>query len=143
MRSPRVVSFAHRIVAAAAIVVPILQGCRVVGNDVVRVRVVFSAADQNRELTNLTAVAGGDKYSWETLRAGSEKRINLVPGPQDDRQLLFSYTLDGQQRYWQGPKVDAGTGYEIAMTIDGNGTVSASHCTLPCTAVRPSAKPAP
>ena len=107
-------------------------GCRVWGNDVVKITVKFAAARPDRQLTDLTAVVGGDKYSWDVLHAGAVRNINLLPGPRDDRQVLFSYTVDGQQRHWDGPKFDAGTGYEIEITIDGDGKVTARHCLLPC-----------
>lgn len=106
--------------------------CRVWGNDVVKVKVLFSASSQVRHLTDLTVVVGSDKYSWDSLPPGIVRSINLLPGPRDDRQVLFSYALDGRHRYWQGPKVDIGTGYEIEMTIDGAGDITARHCVLPC-----------
>jgi len=108
-------------------------GCGVWGNDVVRIKIKFAASSADRQLTDLTAVVGGDKYSWEVLHGGAIRDINLLPGPRDDRQLFFSYTLDGQPRHWDGPKFDAGTGYEIEVTVAGDGTVTSRHCLLPCT----------
>ena len=108
-------------------------GCRVWGNDVVKVKVKFAASSPDRQLTDLTAVVGGDKYSWDVLHGGAIRDINLLPGPRDDRQLFFSYTLDGRQHHWDGPRFDAGTGYAIELTIAGDGNVTSRHCLLPCT----------
>jgi len=133
---PRVVARRPALFACAAILLAVgllAPGCRVWGNDVVKITVKFAASGPDRQLTDLTAVVGSDKYSWDVLHAGAVRNINLLPGPRDDRQLLFSYTLDGRQRFWDGPKFDAGTGYEIEITIDGDGKVTARHCLLPCT----------
>src|SRR5713101_1535042 len=101
----------------------LVLGCRVWGNDVVRIRVLFSPSSQDSHPTKLTVVVGGDKYSWDALPAGMVRSINLLPGPRDDGQVLFSYALDGRQRYWRGPKVDIGVGYEIEIRIDGDGDI--------------------
>jgi hypothetical protein len=106
--------------------------CRIWGNDVVKVKVMFSASSPGRQLTELTLVAGSDKYSWDTLPAGAVRSVNLLPGPRDDRQVLLSFALDGRMRYWAGPKFDIGTGYEIEVTVDATGNVTARHCLLPC-----------
>jgi len=111
-------------------------GCGVWGSNVVKVRVIFAAPSGDRQVTNLSAVVGRDKYSWPNLNAGTERNINLVPGAEDDRQLFLSYTFNGEQRYWEGPKFDAGTGYEMEITIDGSGHASSRHCILPCTLSR-------
>jgi hypothetical protein len=110
-----------------------IAGCRLWGNDVVKVTLIAAASTQNHQLTDLSAIVGSDKYSWPSLAAGSDKNINLVPGPQDDRQLTFLYTFDGDKRSWDGPKFDLGVGYRIEITIDGTGQVSSRHCVLPCT----------
>jgi hypothetical protein len=120
---------------AAALSVSVI-GCRVWGNDVVRVTVVFSAASPDRRLTDLTVVVGDDKYSWDVLPGGATRNINLLPGPRDDRQLLFSYTVDGGQRHWEGPKVAVGAGYEIEIEVDGSGQTKSRHCLLPCSLKR-------
>ena len=107
-------------------------GCGIWGNNVVKVRVIFAAPGSDRQLTNLSVIAGSDKYSWPSLAAGSDRNINLVPGPDDDRQLSFIYTFDGQQRSWDGPKFEAGIGYRLEITIDAKGSVTSRHCILPC-----------
>jgi len=109
-----------------------LAGCRVLGNDVVKVTVIFAASGGDRQVTELTAVVGSDKSSWPSLNAGAQKSVNLLPGPDDDRQLTLLYTVNGDKRSWDGPKIAAGAGYRIEITIDANGHVSSRHCILPC-----------
>ena len=92
-------------------------GCGIWGNNVVKVRVIFAAPGSDRQLTNLSVIAGSDKYSWPSLAAGSDRDINLVPGPDDDRQLSFIYTFDGQRRSWDGPKFEAGIGYRLGTDL--------------------------
>jgi hypothetical protein len=135
--STRARPFEHRLAPVAWSALLVLAslsvlGCRIWGNDVVKVTVVFSSSSADRRLTDLTVVAGGDKYSWDALHTGTVRNINLLPGPRDDRQLLFSYSLDGRQLYWDGPKVAAGAGYEIEITVDGDGHATSRHCLLPC-----------
>ena len=109
-----------------------LGGCRVLGNDVVKVKVIFAASSDVRAITDLSAIAGGDKSYWASLRPGTAANVNLLPGPEDDRQLTLLYTFDGEKRSWDGPKVGVGAGYRIEITIDAGGHVSSRHCILPC-----------
>jgi len=109
-----------------------LPGCRVLGNDAVRVKVIFAAPAENRELTDVDIVVGSDKHHWDSLRAGTETSVNLLPGPENDRQLTFLYSLNGAKRSWDGPKIPTGAGYRIEITIDRNGNISSRHCILPC-----------
>ena len=109
------------------------QGCRAWGNDVVKVRIIFPASAQNHQISDLSLIVGGDKYSWPSLSPGADRNVNLEPGPEDDRQLAFLYTFDGDKRSWDGPKFDAGTGYRMEITVDASGHVSSRHCILPCT----------
>lgn len=109
-----------------------LAGCRVLGNDVVKVTVIFAAPGGDRQVTDLSAIVGSDKSSWPSLNGGAQKSVNLLPGPEDDRQLTLLYTFDGDKRSWEGPKIAAGAGYRIEITIDASGHVSSRHCILPC-----------
>jgi len=107
-------------------------GCRVLGNDVVKVNVSFETPSRDREVTDLDVVVGSATYSWPSLKAGASRSMNLLPGPEDDRQLSFSYKFDGDKRYWEGPKIPTGAGYRMEITIDASGHVSGRHCILPC-----------
>ena len=107
-------------------------GCKVWGNDVVNIRVIVPASAQNHQITDLSLIVGSDKYSWPDLSPGADRNVNLAPGPEDDRQLFFLYTFDGEKRSWEGPKFDVGTGYRMEITIDANGHVASRHCILPC-----------
>ena len=128
----RIVESVCRVTFLVTLIACELSGFRAMGNDVVKVMVSYSAPNQHPPLADLTAVVGGDKYSWESLRAGADRRINLLPGPQDDRQLLFSYTFKGERRHWKGPEFGPGTGYQIEVKVDAAGRVSERHCVLPC-----------
>lgn len=107
-------------------------GCRVWGDDVVKIRIVFTETDPAKQLTDLAVFSGADKYSWYVLAAGEAKTINLLPGPRNNRQLVLLYTLDGEKKSWEGPKFPFGTGYRIEVKIDARGTVASRHCVLPC-----------
>lgn len=99
----------------------------------VTIRVVAPASAQNHQITDLSLIVGSDKYSWPSLSSGSDRNVNLTPGPEDDRQLSFLYTFDGEKRSWEGPKFDKGTGYRMEITIDADGRIASRHCILPCT----------
>jgi hypothetical protein len=73
------------------------------GNDVVKITVKFAASGPDRQLTDLTAVVGSDKYSWDVLHAGAVRNINLLPGPSRRPAVAVLLHLDGRQRFWDGP----------------------------------------
>jgi hypothetical protein len=123
----------RRALSALVLVTITIAGCRVLGNDVVKVRVIVEAAAQGRQVSDLDLVAGSATYSWPGQKAGATRDVNLLPGPEDDRQLFFSYKFDGEKRYWDGPKIPMGSGYRMEITIDASGRVSSRHCILPCT----------
>jgi hypothetical protein len=108
------------------------HGCGGWRNDAINATVIFTVPDPNRQLTDLALFSGGDKYAWPALRGGEVKTINLLPGLEDDRHLILAYSLNGQQKYWDGPKVEKGAGYRFEIKIDGAGVISERHCQLPC-----------
>ena len=57
-------------------------GCGIWGNNVVKVKVIFAAPGSDRQLTNLSVIAGSDKYSLAQprRRIGQEHQPRAGPG---------------------------------------------------------------
>jgi hypothetical protein len=105
------------------------RGYFVGGYDVdVQLRFVGGAPDS---LADVVLIVGADKFSWGELLPDERVRITMVPGlARPDVTLLF--TLHGERIPWRGPELPYGTGYRIALDIDGHGQVEERHCLLPC-----------
>lgn len=110
----------------------LLAGCRIWGSDTIKVSIRFDDPISGHPLTNVSVIAGGDKFFWHRIPAGRVENVTLMPGAKDDRQLTLLYTLDGKTKSWEGPKIKAGAGYQIEINIDTAGVVTHRHCILPC-----------
>jgi len=109
-----------------------LTGCNAWSGDVVEATVVFSGKDSAAEASEVRVIVGSDKFYFGRLAAGGKDTVTLKPGQEDDRQLTLLFTLNGEQKSWDGPKFGMGVGYRIIMTIDPLGNVVDRHCLLPC-----------
>ena len=107
-------------------------GCSAVSEDAVSVTISFTEKNPARQLTGLTLISGGDKYSWPILAAGETRNVNLMPGPRDDRQLTLLYYMEAERKSWEGPKIPVATGYRIDIKVDAAGSVAHRHCIRPC-----------
>jgi len=117
---------------AIALCLSALTGCNAWSNDGVEATVVFSGKDSAAEPSEVRVIVGSDKFYFGQLTAGGEDKVTLKPRPEDDRQLTLLFTLNGEQKSWDGPKFAMGVGYRIIMTIDPLGKVVDRHCILPC-----------
>lgn len=97
-----------------------------------KIKIAFTDQTPAHQLANISVIVGSDKYFWHTIAAGKVETVTLRPGATDNKQLTLLYTLDGQQKSWDGPKVDVGAGYKIEIKIDAHGFVRHRHCILPC-----------
>ncbi len=100
----------------------------------VQINVVFRDTHPERQLMDVSVVVGSDKYFWYTLSAGQNEAVTLWPDGTGSNELTVLYRLDGQQRSWDGPKLDGGVGYRVEIDIDDSGLVTAHQCRLPCSA---------
>jgi hypothetical protein len=119
-------------IALYLLVSALSAGCCMWGNNPVKVKLAFTETDPLRRLTDVSVIVGSDKFFWHDLSAGEVETVTLMPGPQDDRQLTLLYTMDGEQKSWDGPKFNLGTGYRIEIKVDARGTITYRHCILPC-----------
>ena len=110
----------------------LLGACDVADQSRVAVGVAFVAPAGARPLTDLSLIVGGEKFFRHRLDAGGRTAVTLDPGPSAERQLTVLYTLDGRRRVWEGPRVDAGKGYAIDLTIDAGAVVRWHECLRPC-----------
>lgn len=89
-------------------------------------------------LKNVEAAA----IDWITVFSGADKRsLDLSPGeiervvlrPNGERpDVILTFRVNGEPRSWQGPPLARGSGYAVALIMDGNGVVSEAHCEMPC-----------
>jgi len=122
----------------------LVAACDRWGNEATKIKVIFTETDPSRRLIDLyfeeggdlNVVTGSDEAHLRDLAAGEVETINLLPRPEDSRQLGLRYRLDSDVstmgRFWRGPKFDRGTGYRIEIKINGRGEVTERHCILPC-----------
>ena len=109
-----------------------LGACDVADQSRVAVGVAFVAPAGTRPVTDLSLIVGGEKFFRHRLDAGGRTAVTLDPGPSAERQLTVLYTLDGRRRVWEGPRVDAGKGYAIDLTIDRGAAVRWRACLRSC-----------
>ena len=110
----------------------LLGACDVADLSRVAVGVAFVAPAGTRPVTDLSLIVGGEKFFRHRLDTGGRTAVTLDPGPSAERQLTVLYTLDGRRRVWEGPRVDAGKGYAIDLTIDRGAVVRWRDCLRPC-----------
>ncbi len=121
-----------RLLSLWLLICTLIAGCGNWSNDTVKIRIVFTDNNPTHQLTNVSIVVGSDKYFWRTIAAGKVETVTLRPSATDDRQMTLLYTLEGQQKSWDGPKFDVGTGYRIEIKIDAHSFITHRHCILPC-----------
>lgn len=118
---------------ATALLCLTVVACGWHGEDGVQVELSFAGGPMQAPLTDVTVIAGGDKFRWGTVARDEPQRVTLSPGAQDDRQLTLLFRLNGDARVWEGPRLPAGTAYKLRAVVAPDGSVSERHCVLPCT----------
>lgn len=109
-----------------------LAGCTITKSETVKIKIAFHDQYHAHQLTNVSVIVGSDKYFFPTIIAGTTETVTLSPGVRDDKQLFLIYSLDGQQKSWDGPKITLNKGYRIEINISGLGVIQDRHCILPC-----------
>lgn len=109
-----------------------IAGCNVENNKTVNIKIAFNDQHHAHQLTNISVIAGSDKFFFHSIAAGTAETVTLSPGAQDDKQVSLLFSLDGQQKSWDGPKFDIDKGYRIEINIDALGVIQDRHCILPC-----------
>lgn len=109
-----------------------ITGCNVENNKTVNIKIAFNDQHHAHQLTNVSVIAGSDKFFFHSITTGTAETVTLRPGAHDDKQVSLLFSLDGQQKFWDGPKFDIDKGYRIEINIDSLGVIQARSCILPC-----------
>ena len=88
----------------------------------IRVKINFKDTNPVDQITDISVIAGSDKDYIATLKAGESTTTRLRLNDEDDRQLTLLYTLNGEKKYWDGPKIESKR-YNIEINNNAQGLI--------------------
>ena len=96
------------------------------------VSVKYIGNEKNKNLRNISVIAGSDKFWWASMQDNESKTVALSTKKNPDTNVTLLFSLDDRERTWESGNFPENADYKIDLSINAEGNVESKICRIPC-----------